>query len=224
MGLIFRLSDVPDKPVVRVVESVAFHPHYSDMVRQAPSPICREESGVMVPCPALYERGLDYPSTPWHVWLTEPNHAIYDGWAVEILEEQEAKTFIPPPHTLTYDTPLLRLQREYMQRVRPVDGEYLYARAVPERAAKPQGVKPAPAVVGSIGWLCPKGRFYPCQSWQHDEWECLHGRWFSPYGLVSVGWVKVSEGKIKGTEPLTQDQLDTLFDLGLFAYVEAYNV
>jgi hypothetical protein len=229
--MICRLPDVLGKPIVRIVEDVCFHPHYSDMVPQVPDPKYYPTTvTLMIPCPSRYDRGVDYPqNVPWHVWLTEPNHAIYDGWAVEILGfEGDAPDYVPQPHSLQQSTDLIQRQRDYLQRVRPLQRvkkseEPVPVEDVPVEDSEPRGAKPVPSNTGSSGWLCPKGRFYPCLAWGHTEWEAVHGRWFSPYDLQSEGWVIVSAGFLKGSDALTQDQLDTLFDLGLFSSVEIYN-
>ena len=233
--MICRLPDVLGKPIVRVVEDVHYHPHYSDMVPQIPDPKYQSTTVTLkIPCPSRYDRGMDYPmDRPWHVWLTEPNHAIYDGWAVEILGfEGDAPDYVPQPHSLKQSTNLIQRQRDYLQVVRPIQKRVKKAEKptpveepdpVDEVPVEPRGTKPVPSNTGSSGWLCPKGRFYPCLAWGHTEWEALHGRWFSQYGLQSEGWVIVSAGFLKGSAVLTQDQLDTLFDLGLFSSVEIYN-
>lgn len=220
MGLICRLPDVLGKPIVRIVEDVYCHPHYSDMVRQVPNYLkgmCPERAPKL-PCSLLYDRGEEF--FPRHVWLTERDHAIYDGWAVEILGfDGDYPDYVPQPHSLNQSTDLIQRQREYLQRIRPSAPAPV---PEPDPVQEPLGVKPVPSV-GSSGWLCPKGRFYACLAWHHDEWEVLYGRHFSSYRIQSVGWVVVSEGTIKGQRDPTQDQLDTLFDLGLYTSVEVYN-
>lgn len=74
------------------------------------------------------------------------------------------------------------------------------------------------------GWLAPDGKFYPCKSYGHNSMgEDLHLLYYDHIpGLSPVpdienkGWLKVYADFVCWPEiPLTQPQIDTLFDLAM---------
>jgi hypothetical protein len=71
------------------------------------------------------------------------------------------------------------------------------------------------------GWLAPDGRYWPCRDQEHATTavEIVNALRLLPKGdamahLEDLGWIHVSDGGgVMGTSPLTQAQMDTLFDL-----------
>jgi hypothetical protein len=71
------------------------------------------------------------------------------------------------------------------------------------------------------GWLATDGRYWPCRDLQHATTavEIVNALRLVPKGdamahLEDLGWTHVfDDGSVMGTSPLTQAQMDTLFDL-----------
>jgi hypothetical protein len=71
------------------------------------------------------------------------------------------------------------------------------------------------------GWLATDGRYWPCRDLQHaiTAVEIVNALHLVPKGdamahLEDLGWIHVFDsGSVMGTSPLTQAQMDMLFDL-----------
>jgi hypothetical protein len=71
------------------------------------------------------------------------------------------------------------------------------------------------------GWLAADGRYWPCRDLEHATTavEIVDALRLAPKGdamahLEDLGWMHVFDsGGIMGIKPLTQAQMDTLFDL-----------
>jgi len=78
-----------------------------------------------------------------------------------------------------------------------------------------------PQLIQSAGWLSPDGLFFPCNIYEHDELAIKLSQQFYDNNLdgtkllESKNWIHVTaQGELLGSiNKLTQNQIDTIFDL-----------
>lgn len=78
----------------------------------------------------------------------------------------------------------------------------------------------ATAVKASEAWIDPSGKFYAVPLHGHCNAAYELGDTTGGQALENAGWAHISYGSILTVKPLTQSQLNTLFDL-LLAYEQA---
>ncbi len=212
-----QIQDVPGKPYVTVVEDVLHHPRHSQVGLEGIN----------------YIKWFTSQDTPWHVWLTDSRHAIYDYYAVTLVDPQGCEVvpwseLAPPRADYREKTDLIQRQREYLSlffAANPLKSVETSPKPVEIEIAEIEPKVPHPQpqniTLGDSGWLDPKGRFYPVCYGVHDEWEArahTYG-WHPPVKLRSLGWIAISNKLLKGdgfgSISPTQDQLDALFDAGI---------
>ena len=80
---------------------------------------------------------------------------------------------------------------------------------------------PETGIQDSPGWLAPDGVFYPCQSWEHDSVaDYIYRYVYSKTPKSSavrefeqLGWVRIHQDVFANRKDLSQEQLDSLWDI-----------
>ena len=122
--MLYRLPDVPGNPIVELVEDVSHHPRHSGLVRQVINTdlyAIEDQRSPLSPIPEKWEEGgscLEFQ--PWHCWLLENGHAIYDWYAVKIVQDPQGQEVVeykerPTPLAFIAKSPLVDQQREYIE-------------------------------------------------------------------------------------------------------------
>lgn len=82
----------------------------------------------------------------------------------------------------------------------------------------------SPVIGAYCGWLAPDGKFYACESWEHESfaWRLtemlgIKDHYNAGRELEAAGWVKLKSGDwmVICREDVSQRQLDALFDWAL---------
>ena len=122
--MLYRLPDVPGNPIVELVEDVSHHPRHSGLVHQVVNTDLydiEDQRSPLSPIPEKWEEGgscLEFQ--PWHCWLLENGHAIYDWYAVKIVQDPQGQEVVeykerPTPLAFIAKSPLVDQQREYIE-------------------------------------------------------------------------------------------------------------